>query len=127
MPGEEFLVMQMHELLAYTNQMGVATITTLAQHGIVGPGMSSPVDLSYLADCVLLFRYFEAGGAVKQAISVIKKRTGNHERTLRELSFRTGKIQIGRPLDEFEGVLTGVPRYRGTTQDLNTRATIPGK
>ena len=94
MPGEEFLLLQLHEMLSYLNQSGVATLMTLAQSGIVGT-MSSPVDVSYLADSVLLFRYFEAGGAVRQALSVLKKRTGAHERTIRELSFASDGIRRG--------------------------------
>jgi circadian clock protein KaiC len=118
MPGEAFLAMQMHELLSYLNQQGVATIITLAQHGVIGSSMNSPVDISYLADSVLLFRYFEAGGAVKQAVSVMKKRTGRHERSIRELSFKDKRIQVGDPLQEFEGVLTGVPRFVGKRGEL---------
>jgi circadian clock protein KaiC len=121
MPGEEFLTMQMHELLSYLNQQGVATIITLAQHGVIGATMNSPVDISYLADSVLLFRYFEAGGSIKQALSVMKKRTGQHERTIRELSFKDGKIQVGAPLQDFEGVLTGVPRFVGERGELFSR------
>jgi circadian clock protein KaiC len=122
MPGEEFLTMQMHELLSYLNQCGVATIITLAQHGVIGNSMKSPVDISYLADSVLLFRYFESGGQVRQALSVMKKRTGRHERTIRELSFKDNKIQVGGALEEFEGVLTGVPKFVGRTGALFTRA-----
>jgi circadian clock protein KaiC len=122
MPGEEFLTMQMHEMLSYLNQQGVATLITLAQHGLIGIAMNSPVDISYLADSVLLFRYFEAEGRVKQALSVLKKRTGWHERTIRELSFKNGKIQVGPPLEDFEGVLTGVPRFTGQKGELLKRA-----
>jgi circadian clock protein KaiC len=122
MPGEEFLTMQMHELLSYLNQQDVATIITLAQHGVIGSSMNSPVDISYLADSVLLFRYFEAGGMIRQALSVMKKRTGQHERTIRELSFKENKIQVGAPLEDFDGVLTGVPRFVGKTGALLSRA-----
>lgn len=122
MPGEEFLIMQMHELLSYLNQQEVATIITLAQHGVIGNSMISPVDISYLADSVLLFRYFEACGSVKQALSVMKKRTGRHERTIRELSFKDSKIRVGTPLQDFEGVLTGVPRFVGERGELFSRA-----
>jgi circadian clock protein KaiC len=118
MPGEEFLTMQMHELLSYLNQQGVLTIVTLAQHGIIGTAMNSPVDISYLADSVLLFRYFEAAGEVKQALSVLKKRSGRHERSIRELSFRHGRVEVGQPLHEFEGVLTGVPRFKAISGAL---------
>ncbi|MCU1285558.1 MAG: putative circadian clock protein KaiC [Acidobacteriales bacterium] len=113
MPGETYLTMQMHELLMYLNQHGVATLVTMAEHGFVGANMASPVDVSYLADGVLLFRYFEASGEIKQAISVVKKRSGAHERTIRELIFGGGEIRVGKPLHEFEGVLTGVPKFLG--------------
>ena len=122
MPGEDYLIMQMHELLSYLNQQGVVTIITLAQHGIIGSSMSSPVDISYLADSVLLFRYFEAAGEVKQALSVLKKRSGRHERTIRELSFKNDRIQVGPPLHDFDGVLTGVPKFRGKSGVLVTSA-----
>jgi circadian clock protein KaiC len=121
MPGETFLIMQMHELLSYLNQQGVVTIITLAQHGIIGTAMNAPVDMSYLADSVLLFRYFEAAGKVRQALSVLKKRTGRHERTIRELSFVKNRVQVGAPLQEFEGVLTGVPRFVGNSGEQLSR------
>jgi circadian clock protein KaiC len=112
MPHEQFLAMQLHELLAYLGQQGIATLLTLAQHGFIGTP-NSPIDVSYLADTVLLFRYFERAGAIRQAISVLKKRSGAHERTIRELIFGQGTIRVGPPLDEFEGVLTGTPAYVG--------------
>ncbi|HEY4358904.1 MAG TPA: ATPase domain-containing protein [Acidobacteriaceae bacterium] len=112
MPHEQFLAMQLHELLAYLGQQGIATLLTLAQHGFIGT-TNSPIDVSYLADTVLLFRYFERAGAIRQAISVLKKRSGAHERTIRELVFDEGGIRVGPPLDEFEGVLTGTPTYVG--------------
>jgi circadian clock protein KaiC len=112
MPHEQFLAMQLHELLAYLGQQGVATILTLAQHGFIGT-MQTPVDVSYLADTVLLFRYFEYAGEIRQALSVIKKRSGPHERAIRELVFGEGSIHVGEPLKDFEGVLTGVPTYVG--------------
>jgi len=117
MPGEKFLAMQLHELLAYLGQKGVATLMTVAQHGFVGT-IDTPVDVSYLADTVLLFRYFEAAGEVRQALSVIKKRSGEHERTIRELVMKNGKIVVGSVLKEFEGVLTGAPTYRGGLESL---------
>jgi circadian clock protein KaiC len=120
-------MLQVHELLAYLDQMGVTTLMTLAQHGFVGSNMNSPVDVSYVADTVLVFRYFEAAGAVKQAISVVKKRTGPHERSLRELSFHGGAIKIGKPLTDFEGVLTGVPKYLGGPADLASDIKQSGK
>jgi circadian clock protein KaiC len=118
MPGEKFLAMQLHELLAYLSQKGVATLMTVAQHGFVGTNIDTPVDVSYLADTVLLFRYFEAAGEVRQALSVIKKRSGEHERTIRELVMKNGAIEVGSVLMEFEGVLTGAPTYRGGMDGL---------
>ena len=108
----------MHELLSFLNRRGVTTLMTLAQHGVIGTAMESPVDLSYLADAVILFRYFEAEGSVRQAISVVKKRSGRHERTIRELVFGPGRLSVGEPLVDFEGVLTGVPRFRGDGEKL---------
>ncbi|HZQ75116.1 MAG TPA: ATPase domain-containing protein [Burkholderiales bacterium] len=112
MPNEDYLYLHLHELLTYLNQQGVLTLMILAQHGLVGP-MGAPVDVSYLADTVILTRFFEARGAVKKAISVIKKRSGPHENTLRELTMLKTGIALGAPLTEFEGVLTGVPRLVG--------------
>jgi circadian clock protein KaiC len=108
MPGERDLIMHLHELLAFLNQKGVITLLVLAQQGLVGT-MSSQVDVSYLADTVVLLRYFEAQGSIRQVISVLKQRSGIHERTLRELSFKDG-IVVGEPLTDFQGVLTGVPQ-----------------
>ncbi len=113
MPEERFLTAQLHELLTYLGHKGVVTFLVLAQHGLVGQ-MESPVDTTYLADTVVLFRYFEAAGEVRQAISVIKKRSGKHERTIRELRLGADGIKIGAPLKEFQGVLSGVPTYRGS-------------
>jgi circadian clock protein KaiC len=127
MMGEEAIMLQIHEMLAYLNQMGVTTILTMAQHGFVGSNMQTPIDVSYVADCVLLFRYFEAAGAVKQAISVVKKRTGRHERSIRELSFSAGKINVGESLTQFEGVLTGVPKYTGGSSELAARVNASRK
>ena len=118
MSGEHSVMLQVHELVSYLDQMGVTTILTMAQHGFIGGSMNAPFDVSYIADTVILFRYFEAAGAVRQAISVVKKRTGAHERSIRELSFGNGTIRVGEPLKEFEGVLTGVPKYRGGDADL---------
>jgi circadian clock protein KaiC len=112
MPEEQFLTLQLHELLAYLAHHDIVTIFVVAQHGLLGAGMQTVVDVSYLADTVVIFRYFEAAGAVRQAVSVLKKRTGYHERTIRELSLRPGAIAVGEPLHRFEGVLTGVPRSR---------------
>jgi circadian clock protein KaiC len=112
MPSDDYLYLHLHELLAYLNQQGVLTIMILAQHGLLGP-MGGPVDVSYLADSVILTRFFEARGAVHKAISVIKKRSGAHETTLRELTLTERGIQLGKPLVDFEGILTGVARQLG--------------
>src|SRR4051812_37545121 len=112
MPEDEYLHLHLHELLTYLNQRGVITIMILAQHGLIGP-MGAPVDVSYLADSVLLMRFFEARGSVKKAVSIIKKRSGPHETTIRELKMTASGITVGDPLADFEGVLTGVPRYVG--------------
>lgn len=114
MREEHAMAVQLHDLIAYLNQCGVASFMILAQYGVIGSHMTVPVDISYLADNVMLFRYFEAQGAVKQAISVVKRRSGPHERTIRELLMGENRIQIGMPLYEFEGVLTGTPRYVGS-------------
>ena len=111
MPEERFLVIQLHELLTYLGQAGVATILIGAHQGLVGGPMIAPVDASYLADAVILLRYYEARGEVRQAISVVKKRSGAHERTIREFRMEPGRISIGQPLRDFRGVLTGVPVY----------------
>jgi circadian clock protein KaiC len=118
MPGEQSLVIQLHELLSYLNQHGIVTILVLAQYGILGASMESPVDISYLADSVVLLRYFEAGGKVRKAISVVKKRSGSHEETVRELKIGPDRISVGEPLREFEGVLTGAPRFLGNIKQL---------
>jgi circadian clock protein KaiC len=118
MPDERFLTVQMHELLTYLNQQGVATILVLAQHGFMGSNMGTPVDVSYLADTVLMLRFFEAAGAVRRAISVVKKRTGYHENTIREMRMSSEGITVGQPLTDFHGVLTGVPTYRKESATL---------
>lgn len=112
MPEERFLQAQLHELFMFLRQNGVLAISVMAQHGMVGT-MQTPLDLSYLADNVVLLRYFEAEGEVRQAISVIKKRSGAHERTIRELRIRPGAVTVGEPLTTFQGVLTGVPIRTG--------------
>jgi circadian clock protein KaiC len=117
MPEERFLTAQLHELLTYLGHMGVVTFLLVAQHGLVGH-MESPIDTTYLADTVILFRYFEAMGEVRQAISVLKKRSGQHERTIREFSLGANGISIGRPLKDFQGVLSGSPVYCGTNEAL---------
>jgi circadian clock protein KaiC len=108
MPNERFLSLHLHELLAYLSQRGVTSIMIMAQHGLIGKEMDNPIEASYLADIVVLLRYFESVGEVRKAISVIKKRIGKHERTIRELVFNDG-IAIGPPVTGFQGVLTGVP------------------
>jgi circadian clock protein KaiC len=112
MPSERFLVLHLHELLGYLGQRGVTTLLLMAQHGLIGIETESPLEASYLADTVLLLRYFEAFGEVRKAISVIKKRTGKHERTIRELLV-DGRMRIGEPIREFQDVLTGSPTLVG--------------
>jgi len=117
MPEERYLNLQLHELLAYLNQQGVITIMVLAQQGMIG-NMQSVIDLTYLADTVVLHRFFESFGEVKQAISVIKKRSGNHERSIREFRVDERGVHVGPPLKDFQGVLTGVPRFQGTSDQV---------
>jgi circadian clock protein KaiC len=117
-PSTDVPVVRMHELLSFLNERGVATLISLAQYGIVGSSMPVPIDLSYLADVIVLLRFFEAGGEVRKAISVMKKRTGLHETSIRELKLGPGRLQLGEPLRDFHGVLTGVPQYTGTTRPL---------
>lgn len=113
MPDERFLILQMHELLSYLAQQGVLTILILAQHGLVGP-METPLDISYLSDAVLMLRYFEFGGTVRRALSVVKKRSGNHEHSIREFRLGSTGLRLGPPLQEFSGIFSGNPRYMGT-------------
>jgi circadian clock protein KaiC len=115
MPEENALILHMHELLQYLNRQGAATFMTVAQHGLVGD-MKAPVDVTYLADSVILLRYFEAMGEVRRAISVIKKRTGPHEATIREYRIGGRGLTIGAPLVNFHGVLRGVPVYNGNSR-----------
>ncbi len=112
MPEEQFMLLQMHEMLTYLNQQGVITILVLAQSGMVGQ-IASPLDLTYLSDTVLLLRFFEAGGRIRRSISAIKKRTGAHENTIRELFIDEHGLRLGEPLEQFRGVLTGVPTFEG--------------
>jgi circadian clock protein KaiC len=113
MIDEKFVADQLHELLMALGQRQVATIVVGVHAGLIGPMMNTPVDASYLADAVILLRYFEAGGEVRQAISVMKKRGSAHERTIREFRLGRGGFEVGEPLREFRGVLTGVPNYEG--------------
>jgi circadian clock protein KaiC len=117
MPEESFLVLHMHELLQYLNRQGATTFLTVAQHGLVGE-MRAPVDVTYLADTVLLLRYFEAAGHVRRAVSVIKKRTGSHEKTIREYTIGEDGLTLGAPLEGFQGILRGVPSFVGTAGSL---------
>jgi circadian clock protein KaiC len=109
---EQAVFLHLRELISYLGRRRVVTLLTLTEHGIVGSERSTPIDVSYLADNVFLLRYFEAQGAIRQAISVVKKRTGYHERTIRELTLRPGRIGVGEPLADFIGVLSG------TAQDV---------
>jgi circadian clock protein KaiC len=117
MPEEQALILHMHELLQYLNRQGAMTFLTVAQHGLVGD-MKSPVDVTYLADTVILLRYFEATGRVRRAISVVKKRMGSHEDTIREFTIGQTGITLGRPLTAFQGVLRGVPTLIGEDDAL---------
>ena len=121
MPEEQSLILHMHELLQFLNRSGIATFLTVAQHGLVGD-MKTPVDVTYLADNVILLRFFEAEGRVRRAISIIKKRTGAHEDTIREYGLGLPEgIRIGAPLTGFRGVLTGVPEFVGGSSKLLDR------
>lgn len=122
MPSERLLGIQMHELLSYLANRGVTSILTLVQHGIFGGPIQEEAEVSYLADTVVLLRYFEFQGSVRGAISVVKKRSGPHERTIRECRVDKGGIVVGEPLYEFQGVLTGVPHYHGENGPLMPRA-----
>ncbi|MBX9932668.1 MAG: circadian clock protein KaiC [Methylobacterium sp.] len=126
MPGEEFLILQMHELLSYLNQQGVTTLLILGQHGIVGE-VRTDVDLSYLSDAVLLFRFFEAQGEVRTALSAVKSRVNAHERTIRELKLTSQGLQVGEALTDFQGVLTGLPTYEGRVGMLSDRVSAENK
>jgi circadian clock protein KaiC len=118
MPEERFLILHLHELLAYLSQQGVLTLMIMAQSGILGEVVHSPVDLSYLTDTVVLLRYFEAFGEVRKAISVVKRRTGDHERSVRELRVEANGLRVGRELREFHGVLSGQLHYTGGVTPL---------
>ena len=125
MPQEKLLPIQVHELLTYLSTRGVTSILTLVQRGIFGSPVDEAADVSYLADTVLLLRYFEVSGEVRQAISVVKKRSGDHERTIRECRVQKGGLHVGQPLHEFQGVLTGVPEYIGDSGPLMKGAPRP--
>lgn len=119
MPEERHLILQVHELLTFLSQRAVLTLLIIAQHGMLGV-MQNPLDLSYLSDNVLLLRYFEAQGKLRKAISVMKKRVGSHEDSIRELRISNDGIEVGEPLSEFQGILTGVPNYQGPQKLLKT-------
>lgn len=118
MPEEKFLTAQLHELLTYLGHLNIITILVVAQHGLLGNAMQAPLDTSYLADSVILFRYFEAFGEVRQTLAVVKKRTGAHERAIREFRLDGSGIRVGAALKDFQGVLTGTPVYSGQSGDL---------
>jgi circadian clock protein KaiC len=119
MPEENALILHMHELLQFLNRQGATTFLTVAQHGLVGD-MKSPVDVTYLADTVILLRYFEAVGRVRRAISIVKKRTGLHEDTIREYRIGRDGFRLGEQLTGFQGVLRGVPSLVDEAQPLMT-------
>lgn len=119
MPDGRFLILQMHELLSYLGQKGVISIMVLAQHGLVGP-MDTPVDISYLSDAVIMQRYFEHAGVVRRALSVVKKRSGRHENTVREYRLSSAGLEVGPPLSHFSGILSGTPEYTGDATHLLT-------
>ena len=123
MPGEKYLTLQMHELLSYLNQQGVTTVLVLGQHGLIGE-VRSDVDLSYLSDTTVLLRFFEANGLLRRALTVIKSRTATHALTIHELQLSHEGVRIGAPLEGFEGVLTGLPTYRGVTPMMTTNADV---
>jgi len=125
MPHERFLIIQLNDILQMLGRRGIVSFLVTAQHGMLGTTMKAPVDASYMADNVLLFRYFEAAGEIRQALSVVKKRTGGHERTIREFHLSKTGLQIGRPLTDFHGVLSGTPLYQGTQDDLIKREGRP--
>lgn len=118
MPEERFLSLHLHELLVYVSHLGASTFMVMTQHGLVGSTMAAPVDVSYVADNAVVLRFFEAQGQVRKALSVIKRRAGPHESTIRELRTAPGRIEIGDPLDAFHGILTGMPIYSGANKNL---------
>ena len=120
MPDEDYLAVQMHELLTFLSHRGVVVLLVLSQAGVLGSSMHSPVELSYMADNMLLLRYFEALGKVRKAISIVKKRNSEHEDTIRELQLQNGRIVVGEPLVDFQGVMTGVPHFVGQAGKLGS-------
>jgi circadian clock protein KaiC len=118
MPDERLLDIRLHELMSYLAQRGVTTLLTLAQHGVFSSVSGSQAEVSYLADSLLMLRFFEAQGEVRKAISVLKKRSGGHELTIREFQITDHGVRVGSPLREFQGVLTGVPEFIGERPPL---------
>jgi circadian clock protein KaiC len=118
MPEEKQLILQMHELLSYLNQQGVVTFLINPQHGLLGSMATGSLNISYIADTVLLIRFFEAGGRIRKAISILKNRSGAHEDTIRELRIDSKGVRVGERLVEFSGVLSGTPEYIGTSTPL---------
>jgi len=121
MPGEQYLVLQMHELLSYLNQQGITTVLVLGQHGMIGE-VRADVDLSYLSDSTVLLRFFESRGRLRRAITIIKSRTAEHALTIHELQLGNDGVRVGEALQDFEGVLSGLPSYRGATPMMPTQA-----
>jgi circadian clock protein KaiC len=119
-PEEKFLLLHLHELLSYLGQNGVATVLVFAQHGLVGT-MHSPVDVSYLADCVVLLRFFEARGKIRKALSVVKKRGGLHDTSIRDFTMSHEGLAVGRALDDLRGVLTGVPTFDTIVKEIQDK------
>jgi len=121
-PEASAAVVRLHELTSYLASCGVATFLTVAQQGMLGQNMASPIDVSYIADTIFMMRFFEADGRVRKALSVLKKRTGLHETTIREIAVKRHTLWVGDPLSDFRGVLTGVPEFRGSslTEKLRT-------
>ncbi len=121
MPHEQFLLIQLNDILQMLGRRGIVSFLITAQHGMMGSAMKTPVDASYMADNVLLFRFFESAGEIRQAISMVKKRTGKHERTIREFNLSEGGLQVGPPLTQFHGILSGTPTYQGDRDELIKR------
>lgn len=121
MPGGQYLLLQMHEMLTYLNLQGVTTILVLGQHGLIGE-VQSDIDLSYLSDIIVAFKFFEAGGELRKAVSVVKSRVSSHELAIREFRLGPSGLEIGDSLKDFEGVLSGLPAYRGSTPLLGSEA-----
>jgi len=120
-PEEKYLLLHLHELLSYLGQKGVATILVFAQHGLLGMAMQTAVDVSYLADCVVLLRYFESHGKIRKAVSIVKKRSGSHDTAIRDFIMKPGGIEIGAPLEQFRGVMSGIPTYDKVVQEIEQK------